>query len=91
MTAHEPAGVSPVEFFNSLTGFDEIGIKREFGEPVTALQSSEPTTWLRSLAYIALKRRGEHDPKQAALGMTLAELRDFFDLSDGDDEPGEAK
>lgn len=92
------SGAAPVvdksagQFFDTLTGFDEIAIKREFGAPITDLSKKEPTTWMRALVFIHRKRAGEPDPKQAALAMTLGEVQAYFVVEDegGGSEPGEA-
>lgn len=74
------------EFFESLTGFDEIAIKKAFGSPVTKLCEVDSMEFARSLVFVAKTREGLSavDAKQASLSMTIGEVTGFFT----DDEVG---
>lgn len=71
------------EFFDSLTGYDEIAIGKAFGD-LESLRE-KPFTFLRALVFVDLKRQGNRDPeaKQAALELTIGALGEYF----ADDEP----
>lgn len=83
---------TPTEFFGTLTGFDEIGIEKEFGQGVVELLQSKRMTWLRALVFVDMKRRKtDPDPKGRVLAMTVDDVTGYF-LPEGaaHDEPGEA-
>jgi hypothetical protein len=68
------------DFSLSLNGFDEIAIAKAFGDEVSALGSKRPMTFLRALIFVALRRDGSKDAEayQAAMGLTLREVTEFF-------------
>lgn len=70
----------PSEFLMSLTGFDEIAIAARFGEPVTKIQRADAMQAGRALAFVHYRRAGmnDHDAYNAALGLTLREVSEFF-------------
>jgi len=68
-----------MEFFDTLTGYDEHTIKKAWdGVIVTKVGKEDPSTWLRCLAFIHYKREGLPDPKRAALELSLGDLGAFF-------------
>lgn len=76
------------EFFDTLTGFDELAIKRAFGSLPSTLAGTEPTTWIRSLVFVNLRRaEGLKDAEaySRAMGMSLGEAGDYFADSEGGD------
>ena len=74
------------EFFESLTGFDELAIKKAFGVPVTKLPDVDAMEFARALVFVAKTRDGMSavDAKHASLSMTIGEVTGFF----ADDEVG---
>lgn len=68
------------EFFESLTGFDEIAIAKAFGRNVVTLSSEDQMGFARSLVFVAQRRGGmnDRDAYQAAMGMTLKEVNAYF-------------
>ena len=70
----------PSEFLMSLTGFDEIAIATRFGEPVTKIQNTDAMKAGRALAFTHYRRAGmnDHEAYNAALGLTLREVSEFF-------------
>jgi hypothetical protein len=77
---------TPDEMFESLTGFDEIAISKHFDADVSVLRD-RPFTFMRALVFIDQRRTGLSDPeaKEAALGLTLREVDDYF--AEDQDEP----
>ena len=74
------ASTPPSEFLMSLTGFDEIAIAARFGEPVTSIQRTDAMKAGRALAFTHYRRAGmnDHEAYNAALGLTLREVSEFF-------------
>ena len=74
------------ELSDSLTGFDEIAIKKAFGVPFAALAPNEKGEggdvfqFLRSLVFIHARREGANDVTayNAAQGLTTAEVNGYF-------------
>lgn len=74
------------EIADSLTGFDEIAIKKAFGVPFSALapdekgQGGDVFQFLRSLAFTHRRREGDNDVTayNAAQGLTTAEVNGYF-------------
>lgn len=77
--------ISAEEMIDSLTGFDEIAIKKAFGAEWGQLVESSPVTFTRSLIFIQKRREGLLDAvaKDAALSLTLGEVNAVF----AEDEP----
>lgn len=68
-----------LEFFESLTGYEEHTIKKAFdGVVVAKLGKEDPVKWGRCLVFIHYKREGEADPKHIALSMTAGQVQTFF-------------
>lgn len=66
------------EMTESLTGFDEIAIQRQFGKELADLSG---TMISRAMVCIAISRANGHDIKAAyneSMGMTLKTMQDFF-------------
>lgn len=80
-------------FFDTLNGFDEIAITKQFGTDVSQLTTGKdrpgnPTMLLRALVFVDHRRRtGAKDAEayKAAMNLTLTEVHDYF----ADDEPAE--
>lgn len=62
MSEHQTE-TTPLELFDSLTGFDELAIKARFGTEVTKLRK-DPLQFMRALVFIDLRR--QPDAKDAA-------------------------
>lgn len=66
------------EMTESLTGFDEIAISKQFGKEVADLSGTMVT---RAMVCIALSRENGHDIKaayNASMSMPLKEIMAFF-------------
>jgi hypothetical protein len=74
------------ELADSLTGFDEIAIKKAFGVPFSALAPNEKGEggdvfqFLRSLVFVHRRREGENDVTayNAAQNLTTSEVNTYF-------------
>jgi hypothetical protein len=74
------------ELADSLTGFDEIAIKKAFGSPFSALAPNEKGEggdvfqFLRVLVFVHRRREGENDitAYNSAQGMTTGEVNAYF-------------
>jgi hypothetical protein len=74
------------ELADSLTGFDEIAIKKAFGVPFASLSPNEKGEggdvfqFLRTLVFIHRKREGDNDVTafNAAQALTTAEVNGYF-------------
>lgn len=68
------------EFFESLTGFDEIAVARAFGEKPIRLSDTDAMAFARCLVFVARRREGmsDADAKNAALSATVREVNEFF-------------
>lgn len=77
------------EVSNTLTGYDEIAITKEFGKDFAVLVNY-PTSLGRALIFILKRREGltDKEAKRAAMEMRLGDVNDFFeDESDDDEDP----
>lgn len=71
--------MTAADYFDTLTGFDELAIKKAWNGIVPVKISKEdPATWLRTLVFIHYKREGHGDAKNDALELTLGEVGAFF-------------
>ena len=87
-TAPPQTEVTVDEVFEDLSGFDEIAIKKAFGDDVAKLRK-EPFMFIRALVFIDQRRRLALKDKaafEAAMRLTVRQLNDYFD---DDDEPDE--
>lgn len=74
------------ELADSLTGFDEIAIKKAFGAPFASLapnekgQGGDVFQFLRSLVFVHRRREGETDVTayNSAQAMTTSEVNGYF-------------
>lgn len=74
------------ELADSLTGFDEIAIKKAFGVPISALspdqkgQGGDVFQFLRALIFVHRRREGENDitAYNSAQNLRTAELNAYF-------------
>lgn len=71
------------ETYDSLTGFDEIAIRREFRQTVGQLvdeKTGDPTQMQRALYFIELRRAGTPDAEayDLAMGAPWSTVRDYF-------------
>lgn len=75
------------EMTESLTGFDEIAIRKHFdGFNVYAEAEANPVDAVRALAFVDQRRRGKTDPeaREHALGLTFREAMAYFADADED-------
>lgn len=72
------------DFAGSLTGWDEIGIEKAFGEDFLTLRK-RGTTMVRALVFVDFKRQGQtHDQAyKSAMDVTMDGLEHYF----AEDEP----
>ena len=90
-------GIGAQEFYESLTGFDEIAVSKAFGAVISAFAEQDPIRFGRALMFVDLRRQGfkDVDAYQRAMNSTNGESTDYFaddpaeinDL-DPDSEPG---
>lgn len=87
------------EFYRSLTGFEELAIKKEFREPISSLAKNDPPAFARALVMVHRTRGGDtvRDAYQHAMTLPTGVVNeDYFaeppDDGDGDegDDLGEA-
>lgn len=85
MSADAETKVTVEEMIESLTGFEEIAIKKAFDSDIFNLLNTAPTTAGRALVFIDKKRSGlsDKDAKNEALEMRLKDVDDYFE----DEEP----
>lgn len=83
------AGMTTEQMSDSLTGFDEIAIKKFFGAPVSILAGNQenpgdPMQYLRSLVFVAERRDGKNDneARNIAQSLTIKEVTDYFDKNE---------
>lgn len=82
------AQITAEEMLESLTGFDEIAIKQQFGAEVADLANNQPTMFLRSLVAVHVKRQDglpDAAAKQRAMELTLKQAQEYFLQSEGED------
>lgn len=76
----------PNDVFNSLTGFDEIAVRRYFGAPPTAMAKAaseeyDVPMFLRSLSFVLARREGatDADAYKTTMDTTNADVMDAFE------------
>lgn len=76
--------ITAEEAFESLTGYEELGIEKAFKVDITALSDSKPTIFMRALVFALKRREGlTHDKAyDAAMTLSLKDAQDFFAESD---------
>lgn len=76
------------DVFNTLTGFDEIAIKREFKADVLTLAKTDKAGFLRALVFIDHRRAGvkDRDAFKATMELLLSEVTDYFADEPADDD-----
>lgn len=79
-TTTDPREMTADEFFESLTGFDELAIAKGFGAKPIELSKTDPMWFARSLVFVAHRRSGlnDADAKKAALEATIGEVNAYF-------------
>jgi hypothetical protein len=67
------------DIFNSINGYDEIGIEQAFNTSIDDLQE-KPFMFLRALAFVERKHAGlnHEEAKAFAMQMSLGELQEYF-------------
>ncbi len=78
------AGLTVEEMIESLTGFEEIGIAKHFGQEWSDLAEAKPGMFLRSLVFTLHTREGRTaaEAKTQALTLTLGQVNDYFEDDD---------
>lgn len=83
------------EVFNSLNGYDEIAIKKEFRADVYTLAKEDRAAFMRALIFTVHRRDGakDSDAYKAAMELLQSVTTDYFSdepEKDEDDPLGEA-
>ena len=83
------AGVTVDEVFESLTGFEEIALDKHFGDDWVLNMRRRPAMFLRALAFVLYKRKGQDDraAKNAAMALTARQANDMFATDPAGDDP----
>ena len=92
MTVQPSDRPTMTDVVNSLTGYDEIAITKEFNRDFAVLLEY-PTTLGRALIFVLKRRDGltDKEAKKAAMEMRLGEVNDYFeDESDNAEDPDTA-
>jgi hypothetical protein len=90
------------EALDSLTGYDELGVKQAAGMPLNKLLSADEIHAIRCVVAVVEQRKngkpgskGYAEAYKAAMGLTLKDVRTYFaeaaeefDPSDPDSESG---
>lgn len=82
---HPP--ITFLEIQHSITGFDEIAVTKQLGVDVYDTAVEKMTLFRRCLVFIHQRHQGasDADAKATALGMTFADVFEYF--ADEPDEP----
>lgn len=85
----EPNRYDSGDVANSLTGFDELAIKKAFGAELEQLMETG-STFLRALAFAVFRHEGQSDKDAyaAVMGMRLGDVNAMFEPDPADDLPG---
>lgn len=81
------------EAFDSLNGFDEIAIAKQFGNQIHQLHpdnpGGSPFGFLRALVFVDLRRNGEKDAEAFTKAMTLSvrDLNTYFAEAEPEIDP----
>jgi len=72
------------EMANSINGFDQIAIKKMFGDSLASIGQSDATMFMHVLYFVQLRRQGAKDPeaRNQSLSMPLKELSALFGADD---------
>ena len=75
----EPTKPRPDEVYNSLNYFDELAVKRCFGEEILALKA-RPNAFMRSLVFSILRKEGlkDKEAQDRVFQMPNGEVTDYF-------------
>ena len=87
MSSADSAKPTVEDSVNSLTGFDEIAVRKRFGAELSDLSA---TMMMRALVYILNLRESKDEPAafNAAMKMPLGDIQNVF--ADGEVVEGEA-
>lgn len=68
------------EVVESLTGYEEIEIEKQFGDDIEELLENKPRAGLRAAVFIIARRRGAALPaaKDEAMKLSMRALNDCF-------------
>lgn len=86
-----PCPVPPSEVVQSLTGFEELGIEKEFdGLSLAALKERDSIRFLRALVFVHRRREGDRSGEayQHAMNLALRDVIAYFP-DEGDEEVAE--
>lgn len=84
--------LTAVEYVDTLTGFEEIAIKKEFGDSLTTLaEAGDQSMFARALIFIDRRRYGAHTPTafKNAMDLSRSDVKDYFTEPADDDGPEE--
>jgi hypothetical protein len=79
-TEDAAAGLDMDELASSLNGFDQIAVKKAFGQSVAELGQGDATMFMHALYFVHLRRRGTADAaaRSESLSTSLKELTELF-------------
>lgn len=79
------------EVIDSLTGFDEEAIEKQFGAPWQTLAAGRSTAFLRAMIFATRRQAGvaDLDARQQVMEMTLRECQNLFGEEDEELDPDE--
>lgn len=86
MTTTNPHEMTADEFFETITGFEEIAIASRFGAELTDLAQHKPLMFIRALVFAAEARGGDVQDhgqiKDQVLGMAIRDVQGYFVADD---------
>lgn len=84
-------GITTEEMFESLTGFEEIAIRKHFNVEtnVAAFAETDPLMLLRALVFVHLCRGGArpNEARTEALGLTIKQATAYFEPEEFEPDP----
>lgn len=91
--SREPVSpLTAVEYVDTLTGFEEIAIKKEFSDTLTALaEAGDQSMFARALIFIDHRRQDLKVPDafKHAMNLSRSDVKDYFTEPPKDDGPEE--
>lgn len=78
--ADAPATLDLEEMSGSLNGFDQIAVKKAFGQSVQELGQGDATMFMHALYFVHLRRLGvkDADARNDSLSTSIKDLTDLF-------------
>jgi hypothetical protein len=83
-------GMTVEDYFDTLTGFDDIAVKKRFGDTPVNLTQTDAITALRALVFVQYRRDGYEDDLayDVTMKLPLKQVQGAF-LDEPTDESGE--